>query len=105
MAVAELDADPSDALAGTPAAVVVFYASWCGDCVRSLEFEKKLSEELRGKVAFCRMDAEKYERIADKYLVERYPTYVLFRNGAPDKKILVEPAGEDEVRQWLKAIR
>ena len=101
MAIAELDKDPPRTAAGKGAAVVVFYAAWCGDCSRSLEYEESISEELAGKVAFYRMDAERFERIADKYWVDRYPTYVFFRNGIPDKRILVEPASEAEAREWL----
>ncbi len=103
MEIAELDKDPPGTAAGNGAAVVVFYAVWCGDCRRSLSYEKKLSAELEGKVAFYRMDAEKFEPVADKYRVDRYPTYVFFRDGEPDKEILVEPGSEDEVRGWLAA--
>ncbi len=101
MAIAELDKDPTETPAGKGAAVVVFYAVWCGDCKRSLAYEKKLSGEMDGKASFYRMDAERFERIADKYWVDRYPTYVFFRDGKPDKEILVEPHSEDEVRAWL----
>lgn len=103
MAIAELEKDPGGTAAGKGAAVVVFYAVWCGDCVRSLAYEKKLSEGMKGKVAFYRMDAERFEQIADRYWVDRYPTYVFFRDGKPDKDILVEPASEAEVREWLSA--
>ncbi len=84
-------------------AVVVFYASWCGDCARSMAYERALSKELAPKVTFYRMDAEKYEKIADNYWVENYPTYVFFRDGVADKDILVEPRSEEEVRLWLNA--
>jgi thiol-disulfide isomerase/thioredoxin len=99
MAIAELNTDP--AATKDANAVVVFYTSWCGDCWLSLEYEKKLSKELKGKVNFYRMDAEKYESIADKCQVERYPTYVFFRKGTADKNILVEPVSEKEVRNWI----
>jgi thiol-disulfide isomerase/thioredoxin len=101
MGIVELESDPSEAAAGDARAVVVFYASWCGDCRRSLGYEKKLSAELEGKVSFYRMDAERFEPTADRYWVDRYPTYVFFRKGEADKGILVEPASEDEVREWL----
>ncbi len=103
MTIAELDKDPPGTAAGKGAAVVVFYAVWCGDCRRSLTYENKLSAELEGKVGFYRMDAERFEPVADKYWVDRYPTYVFFRDGRPDKNILVEPGGESDVREWLAA--
>lgn len=101
MAIAELESDPSDALGRAAAAVVVFYTIWCGDCARSLGYERKLSGELEGKVEFFRMDAEKHEQIADKYLVERYPTYLFFREGKQSGSILVEPSSEREARDWV----
>ncbi len=101
MAIAELATDPRTALKGKEAAVVVFFASWCGDCRRSLEYEKGLSEEF-GKVGFFRMDAEEHEGIADAYGVERFPTYVFFRKGKPLKGSLVEPVAEGEARNWLE---
>ncbi len=103
MAIAELKEDPPETAAGKGDSVVVFYAVWCGDCRRSLEYEKSLSAELEGKVGFYRMDAERFEPVADKYWVDRYPTYVFFRDGRPDKDILVEPGSESDVREWLAA--
>ncbi|MEW6722470.1 MAG: protein disulfide isomerase family protein [Candidatus Micrarchaeota archaeon] len=100
MDIRELRSDPASA--GNGDCAVVFYAPWCGDCVRSLEFEKKLSREFSGRVAFFRMDAEEFESIADKYGVERYPTYVFFRNGAPLPGNLAEPLSLEEARGWLE---
>ncbi|HSB47092.1 MAG TPA: protein disulfide isomerase family protein [Candidatus Bilamarchaeum sp.] len=101
MAIAELTEDPAKALAKEKNAVVVFFASWCGDCRRSLRFESALSSELAGRVSFFRMDAVEFEKIADIYGVERYPTYVFFRRGAPESGPLVEPTSEKEVRDWI----
>lgn len=98
-----LTEDPEKILAkNNKPAIVVFYTSWCGDCLRSLEYEKKLSEEFKDKVTFCRMDAEEYETIADMYGVEHYPTYVFLKNGRSQEANLVEPCSEQEVRIWIK---
>ncbi len=101
MAIVELSEDPKTGLKGREAAVVVFFASWCGDCRRSLGYEKTLSEEF-GAVGFFRMDAEEYESVADAYGVERYPTYVFFRKGKALKGNLAEPVAEGEARNWLE---
>jgi thioredoxin 1 len=101
MMITELKKDPETALSKIKCPVVVFYADWCGDCVRSLEYEKALSKEPKGKIAFYRMDAEEFEHIADRFGVERYPTYVFFRNGKALEGMLVEPYSEDEVRTWV----
>lgn len=98
----ELKGDPKAALKAEDTAVVVFYASWCLDCRTSEAFEAKLSEEFREKVSFYRLDAANLEEIADRYEVERYPTYVFFRKGRPVRGALVEPMAEGEVRNWLE---
>ncbi|MEW6035498.1 MAG: thioredoxin family protein [Candidatus Micrarchaeota archaeon] len=97
-----LTQDPAVSLKKEEAAVVVFCASWCGDCWRSLDYEKKLAAEFSGKAGFYRMDAEEFEAIADKYGVERYPTYVFFEKGKPRRGILVEPVAEGEARNWVE---
>jgi thioredoxin 1 len=100
--ITELTTDPKTALKGKHAAVVVFYAPWCGDSKASEDYEKKMSEEFAGKVEFFRLDAIELESIADVYQVERYPTYIFFRKGKPQRGALIEPVAEGEVRNWLE---
>jgi thiol-disulfide isomerase/thioredoxin len=100
--ITELTSDPKAALKGKPAAVVVFYASWCGDSKASEEYERKMDSEFAGRVEFFRLDAIEHEGIGDAYQVERYPTYIFFRKGKPARGVLVEPFAEGEVRNWLE---
>jgi thioredoxin 1 len=100
--ISELSEDPKSALKGSPAAVVVFFASGCPDCDASGEYEKKLAEEFAGKIGFFRLDAVELEDIADAYQVERYPTWIFFSKGRPLRHHLVEPMAEGEARNWLE---
>ncbi len=100
--VTELTADPKTALKAVPAGVVVFYAPWCGDSIKSEDYEKAMEKEFEGKVEFFRLDATEYESISDVYNVERYPTYIFFRKGKPVRGTLVEPCAEGEVRNWIE---
>jgi thiol-disulfide isomerase/thioredoxin len=100
--ITELTVDPKAALKGKSAAVVVFYAPWCGDSKASEDYERKMDEEFSGKVEFFRFDAIEMEEIADTYNIERYPTYVFFRKGKPQRGVLVEPVAEGEVRNWIE---
>ena len=102
MKAVELAGDPKIALKGKPAAVVVFYADWCGDCKASEAFEEKLAGEFAGAVEFFRIDAAEQDDIADAYSVERYPTWILFRKGKAMRHPLVEPVAEGEARNWLE---
>ena len=99
----QIKEDPEDKLKNVENAVLVFFASWCGDCLRSLNYEKKLARDFEGKISFYRMDAEEYEKIADKYGVENYPTFVFFKKDKSQKEILVEPSSEDEIRKWISS--
>ena len=98
----ELAEDPKTALKGKNAAIVVFYAPWCGDSKASEDYEKTMDKEFGGMAEFFRIDATELDSIADAYHVERYPTYVFFRKGKPQRGALVEPMAEGEVRNWLE---
>jgi len=98
----EIEADPKVALKGKAAAVVVFYAPWCGDCKASEDFERSLSEGFAGMVEFFRFDAGNNEDIADAYGVERYPTWIFFSKAKPLRHPLIEPMAEGEARNWLE---
>ncbi len=99
--ITEISTDPAVLLSEKGYCVVVFYASWCGDCKRSYIYEKNLSKEFEGTVKFYRMDAEEYEPIANKYGVENYPTFVFFQDNLFIEGNIDEPESEDEIRQWL----
>ncbi|MBM3229815.1 thioredoxin family protein [Candidatus Parvarchaeota archaeon] len=103
MAVIELDEKSveTSVMGQKGSRVMFFYASWCGDCKKAAPWLEQLADKTSG-VEFFRMDAEKFEGIADKFWVERYPTLVFFRDGTADKNILVEPASSDDIRKWLE---
>ncbi len=100
--VTELEEDPKTALKGKMAAVVVFYATWCGDCRASEDYESRLAEEFLGRVEFFRLDAVNLEDIADSYGIESYPTWVFFSKARPLRHPLVEPMELGEARNWLE---
>ncbi|VVC03683.1 Thioredoxin [Candidatus Bilamarchaeum dharawalense] len=100
--ITELEQDPKITLKSVKAAVVVFYAPWCGDCKVSENYETQLGEEFADKIAFYRLDAVNFEEIADLYKVERYPTYIFFIKGKATKGVLVEPVELGEARNWLE---
>jgi thioredoxin 1 len=100
--ISELTEDPKKSIKSVPAAVVIFYASWCPDCKRSEAYEAAMEKEFGDKVSFYRLDADTLEPIADLYSVELYPTYVFFRKGKAVPGPLPNPGEEGEVRNWLE---
>jgi thioredoxin len=49
---------------GTKAAVIDFYAPWCGPCQRIAPIMEKLAEEYDGEIVFYKMDVGKNREVA-----------------------------------------
>ena len=63
-------------------AVVVFSANWCDSCQ---EFQQSTLHQLKSlypgdSVVFMRVDVDECPDLADKYAVDRLPTFVFFKN-------------------------
>ena len=80
--------------------VVFFYAAWCPDCRKAEPMLEEVSMQFEG-VRFFKLDAEKFEGIADQYWVEKYPTIVVMKSGRPLADSLVEPGSTAEIHSWL----
>lgn len=60
--------------------VVDFFATWCGPCKMISPILEELSEEMKGKVNFIKVDVDKSVDLADKYHISSIPTVVIFKN-------------------------
>ena len=61
--------------------VVDFWASWCGPCQMMGPVVEELSEELDGKVKFCKVNVDENPDLAQNYDVMSIPNFKLFNNG------------------------
>ena len=80
--------------------LILFYftASWCGPCKQISPVIEELSEKLKEKVIFYKIqiDDETNEEICEKCQIKSVPTFILFKernslgivNGTDIKKIL-----------------
>ena len=80
--------------------LILFYftASWCGPCKQVSPVIEELSEKLKEKVIFYKIqiDDESNEEICEKCQIKSVPTFILFKernslgivNGTDIKKIL-----------------
>lgn len=80
------------------AALVDFYADWCGPCKMMAPVVEELSEEYKEKAVFGKVNVDENPSLAQKYGVMSIPTFVILKDGqvagkamgAIDKKELEE---------------
>ena len=61
--------------------VVDFWASWCGPCQMMGPVVEELSDELNGKVKFCKVNVDDEPELAQNYDVMSIPNFKLFNKG------------------------
>lgn len=63
------------------AAIVDFYADWCGPCMSMVPMYDKLSEAYDGKILFCKVNTDEQKRLAIKNRVMSIPCFMFFKEG------------------------
>lgn len=61
--------------------VAKFYAEWCGPCKQFKPTFEKVSKQLKGKVTFVAVDADKNQDVLQEYGVKSLPTVLYFNDG------------------------
>ena len=61
--------------------VVDFWAEWCGPCRMLGPVVEALSEEMKGKVKFGKVNVDEQQELAEQFSVVSIPTLVLFKDG------------------------
>lgn len=61
--------------------LVDFYADWCGPCKILAPILKDVKDELGEEVRIVKIDVDKNEKLARRYLVKGVPTMLLFKDG------------------------
>lgn len=79
------------------AAVVDFWAPWCGPCRMMTPIIESLAEKMAGKVKIAKLNVDDTPDIAAKFSVSTIPTLVFFKDGkAVHTSIGVVPEAELE---------
>jgi len=87
--------------------VLDFWAPWCAPCRELTPRFRRLSKIFKGKVAFGKLDIQKYPDIAKKYRILSIPHIIFFNFG---KKIAslsgLKSTGEmkNEIEAYLKRL-
>jgi thioredoxin 1 len=58
-----------------------FWAPWCGPCKMMLPVIDELSKDLKGKVAFGKLNTDESPNIARKFKIQAIPTLLIFKGG------------------------
>ena len=61
--------------------VVDFYADWCGPCKMIAPVMEELSNDMEGKVKFCKVNVDNNQRISQEYGITNIPSILFFKNG------------------------
>ena len=68
--------------------LVDFFANWCGHCKTLTPVLAELADALEERLKIVKINAEEQRELAREYGVLGLPTMILFKNGAPNGKII-----------------
>ena len=61
--------------------LVDFYADWCGPCKMVSPAIEKVAKDFSGKIMTVKINVDKSQAAAAKYMIRSIPTIMLFKNG------------------------
>ena len=82
------DSDFEETLQKYDTVVVDFWATWCMPCKMIAPSVEALAKKMAGTVVFAKLNVDENPRTATQYQVMSIPTLIVFRNGAPVKRIV-----------------
>ena len=61
--------------------LVDFYADWCGPCKMVSPAIKRVARDFTGKIMTVKINVDKAQVVAAKYMIRSIPTIMLFKDG------------------------
>ena len=75
--------------------LVVFWATWCGPCMRQAPIVEELAAE---GYSVGKVDVDQQPALAQQYGVMSIPTLIVFKNGKEDSRVVGLTAKSDLIR-------
>jgi thioredoxin 1 len=80
--------------------IVDFWAPWCGPCRTVSPIIDEIASDHAGKVMVGKLNVDENMSTASKYGIMSIPTIMLFRDGAPVKKVIGARSKRDFEREF-----
>jgi thioredoxin 1 len=68
--------------------LVDFFAVWCGPCKMMAPAVEQLAKEFAGQAKVAKVDVDQDIALAMRYQVQGVPTFIIFKDGQPVKRIV-----------------
>jgi thioredoxin len=68
--------------------VVDFWAEWCGPCKMIAPILDEIANEHAGKLSIAKLNVDENPDVARRYDVMSIPTLIVFKDGAPQKRLV-----------------
>jgi thioredoxin 1 len=82
------------------AALVDFWATYCGPCKMLAPKLEELAGEL-GTVKFCKLDIEENDEIAQRFNIAHIPCLVLFKDGQEKDRLIGGQYSKTQLKEWI----
>ena len=100
----ELDGDNFNAFVkSSDKTVVDFWAEWCGPCRIMAPVFDEVSEEMKDKAKFGKVDVDENSELTQRFQVMSIPTTIIFRDGQQADRFVGVVSKEELIERIKKA--